>query len=147
MAEETANPSVSLTKSEVVKRFDVSRVTLDRHIKSGKISALKGNRIGKSEPPKFEWKIDLSEVQRVLKERDAKGGKPRTSKAGVKVETEIELRLAQQQIEHLQQQLRDKAEHVRDAQKSSEDWKHQFESSQARLEDLRDRGFFKRLFG
>ena len=140
MAEETANPSVNLTKSEVVKRFDVSRVTLDRHIKSGKISALKGNRIGKSEPPKYEWQIDLSEAQRVLKERDAKGGKARAPKAGV------ELRLAQQQIEHLQQQLRDKAEHVRDAQKTSEDWKQQYESSQARLEDLRDRGFFKRLF-
>jgi molecular chaperone GrpE (heat shock protein) len=135
-------PQVLLSKSDVVKRFTVSRVTLDRYIKNGKVSATKGERIGTSEPPKFEWSIDLSEVKRVFKERGE--GKP---KKATKADNDIELQLLQQKIELLEQQMRDKDERVRDAQKTSEDWKQQFEQSQARLEDLRSQSFLKKLFG
>jgi chromosome segregation ATPase len=134
-------PQVKLSKSDVVKRFSVSRVTLDRYINSGKISAIKGDRIGSSQPPKYQWSLDLSEVQRVFKERGSKAEKT------TKKDNEVELQLLRQKVEMLEEQIRDKDEQVREAHRNKNDWKQQFEQSQARLEDLRDRSFFKKLFG
>jgi chromosome segregation ATPase len=135
-------PKVKLSKSDVVKRFNVSRVTLDRYIKTGKITAVKGERIGRSEPAKYEWSLDLSEAQRVFKERhEAKPTK------ATKADNDTEIQLLKQRVEMLEQQIRDKEEQVRDAQKNKEDWKQQFEQTQARLEHLRSRTFFNKLFG
>jgi len=114
-------PQVKLSKSDVVKRFSVSRVTLDRYINSGKISAIKCDRIGSSQPPKYQWSL--------------------------KKDNEVELQLLRQKVEMLEEQIRDKDEQVREAHRNKNDWKQQFEQSQARLEDLRDRSFFKKLFG
>ena len=133
-------PQVKLSKADVVRRFTVSRVTLDRYIATGKISAIKGDRIGSSQPPKYEWSLDLSEVQRVFKERGSKAEKT------TKKDNEVELQLLRQKVEMLEQQLRDKEGHVRDAIRNKEDWKQQFENSQARLEH-QSRSFFKKLFG
>jgi hypothetical protein len=133
-------PQVKLSKADVVRRFTVSRVTLDRYIAAGKISAIKGDRIGSSQPPKYEWSLDLSEVQRVFKERGSKAEKT------TKKDNEVELQLLRQKVEMLEQQLRDKEGHVRDAIRNKEDWKQQFENSQARLEH-QSRSFFKKLFG
>jgi outer membrane protein TolC len=135
-------PQVKLSKSDVVKRFSVSRVTLDRYIKTGKITAVKGERIGRSEPAKFEWELDLSEVKRVFKER----GEAKPKKAS-KADNDTETQLLRQRVEMLEQQLRAKEEQVRDAQKNKEDWKQQFEQTQARLEHLRSQSFLKKLFG
>jgi chromosome segregation ATPase len=132
---------VKLSKADVVRRFTVSRVTLDRYIATGKISAIKGDRIGSSEPPKYEWELDLSEVRRVFKERGSKTEKT------TKKDSEVELQLLRQKVEMLEEQIRDKEAQVREAHRNKDDWKQQFEQSQARLEDLRDRSFFKKLFG
>ena len=134
-------PKVKLSKADVVKRFSVSRVTLDRYINSGKITAVKGERIGRSEPAKFEWSLDLSEVQRVFKERGSKAEKT------TKKDSEVELQLLRQKVEMLEQQLRDKEGHVRDAIRNKEEWRQQFQQTQARLEDLRSQSFLKKLFG
>ena len=135
-------PKVKLSKADVVKRFSVSRVTLDRYINSGKITAVKGERIGRSEPAKFEWSLDLSEVQRVFNERHE--AKP---KKATKADNDTEIQLLKQRVEMLEQQIRDKEEQVRDAIRNKEEWRQQFQQTQARLEDLRDRPFFKKLFG
>jgi chromosome segregation ATPase len=135
-------PQVKLSKADVVKRFKVSRVTLDRYIKVGKISAVKGERIGSSEPPKYEWELDLSEVKRVFKERHE--AKP---KKATKADNDTEIQLLKQRVEMLEQQIRDKEEHVRDAIRNKEEWRQQFQQSQARLEDLRSQSFLKKLFG
>lgn len=135
-------PQVKLSKSDVVKRFSVSRVTLDRYIKSGKISAVKGERIGRSEPAKYEWELELSEIRRVFKER----GEAKPKKAS-KADNDTEIQLLKQRVEMLEQQVRDRDERVREAQKNKDDWKQQFEQSQARLEHLQSRSFFKKLFG
>lgn len=134
-------PQVKLSKSDVVKRFSVSRVTLDRYIKTGKITAVKGERIGRSEPPKYEWELDLSEVKRVFKERGSKTEKT------TKKDSEVELQLLRQKVEMLEEQIRDKDKQVREAHRNKDDWKQQFEQSQARLEDLSSRSFLKKLFG
>jgi hypothetical protein len=134
-------PQVKLSKADVVRRFTVSRVTLDRYIAAGKISAIKGDRIGSSQPPKYEWSLDLSEVQRVFKERGSKAEKI------TKKDSEVELQLLRQKVEMLEQQLRDKEGHVRDAIRNKEDWMQQFQQSQARLEHLQSKSFFKKLFG
>jgi len=133
-------PKVKLSKADVVKRFNVSRETLDRYIKVGKISAVKGDRIGSSEPPKYEWEIELSEVQRVFKQRGSKAEKT------PKKDSEVELQLLRQKVEMLEQQLRDKDEQVRETIRNKNEWKQQFENSQARLEH-QSRSFFKKLFG
>ena len=133
-------PKVKLSKADVVKRFNVSRVTLDRYIKVGKISAVKGDRIGSSEPPKYEWEIELSEVQRVFKQRGSKAEKT------PKKDSEVELQLLRQKVEMLEQQLRDKDEQVRETIRNKNEWKQQFENTQARLEH-QSRSFFKKLFG
>ena len=135
-------PQVKLSKADVVKRFNVSRVTLDRYIKTGKITAVKGERIGRSEPAKFEWSLDLSEVQRVFNERHE--AKP---KKATKADNDTEIQLLKQRVEMLEQQIRDKEEHVRDAIRNKEEWRQQFQQSQARLEHLQSRSFFKKLFG
>ena len=133
-------PKVKLSKADVVKRFNVSRVTLDRYIKVGKISAVKDDRIGSSQPPKYEWSLDLSEVRRVFKERGSKAEKI------TKKDSEVELQLLRQKVEMLEQQLRDKDEQVRETIRNKNEWKQQFENSQARLEH-QSRSFFKKLFG
>jgi peptidoglycan hydrolase CwlO-like protein len=135
-------PQVNLSKADVVRRFTVSRVTLDRYISTGKITAVKGERIGRSEPAKYEWSLDLSEVRRVFKERG--GAKP---KKASKADNDTEIQLLRQRVEMLEQQVRDKDEQVREAQKNKDDWKRQFEQSQSRLEDLRSQSFLKKLFG
>ena len=135
-------PKVKLSKADVVKRFSVSRVTLDRYINSGKITAVKGERIGRSEPAKFEWSLDLSEVQRVFKERHE--AKP---KKATKADNDTEIQLLKQRVEMLEQQIRDKEEQVRDTIRNKEEWRQQFQQSQARLEDLRSQSFLKKLFG
>jgi len=148
MVNEPQKPQAFLTKSEVVKRFDISRVTLDRYIATGKISAEKGKRLGRSEPPKYGWQIDLSEAQRVLKEKGS--GKRKSPQPSVKpatVEEAVELATLRQRVEDQDKLLREKDSRISDIQQTADDWKQQFEQSQIRLEDLRDKGFFKKLFG
>jgi hypothetical protein len=145
MVEEPQKPKAYLTKSEVVKRFDISRVTLDRYIATGKISAEKGKRLGRSEPPKYGWKIALSEAQRVLKEKGPGKEKPPVKSATV--DATVELAILKQRVDDQDKLLREKDSRISDIQQTADDWKQQFEQSQIRLEDLRDRGFFKKLFG
>jgi predicted site-specific integrase-resolvase len=54
--------------SEAAKRFDVSRPTLAKHLKEGKISGEKNAVKG--------WQIDTSELVRTYQGRFAKGEKP-----------------------------------------------------------------------
>lgn len=57
-----------LSINEAAKRFDVSRPTLAKHLKSGRISGEKDTGKG--------WQIDTSELSRVYQPRFGEGEKP-----------------------------------------------------------------------
>lgn len=124
------------TLGEAAKATGKSKSTISKAIKSGRISAKKG------ETGTFE--IDPSELYRVYPAtvENRQEATPQTSKVDSKDVGLI--RELQARLEATQERLTDKETVISDLREDRDRWRQQ---ATALLEDKRPKGFLKRLFG
>ena len=121
-----------LTKSEVVRRFQISRVTLDKWIRDGKISATQGKKIGSGKSAKYEWTIDEAEAVRVLTPR--KGVSTDVQEPVKQDDTEVQLLRAE--IDGLKALPAEKDKRILDAQTRADEWKSETEKARNHIKQL-----------
>lgn len=124
------------TLGEAAKATGKSKATISKAIKSGRISASKGDTgafcIDPAELHRVYPPIPKSEHEETPKETQANTTEPGDFKA------------LQARLEVIQERLADKEAVIADLREDRDKWRHQ---ATALLEDKRPKGFFKRLFG
>ncbi len=125
-----------LTMGQAAKEAGISKATLSRAIKSGKVSATKNTRNG--------WDIDPAELFRVYPRNTSNSSSNGSMKQTVTpVETPPGTDVLQAEIDGLKAQLELMKESVADLKEQREGWQKQAEAQQRLLADHRPkRGWF-----
>lgn len=114
-----------LSLGQAAKETGKSKSVISNAIKSGRLSAVKGE--------KGEWNIDPAELFRVYPIQNAKNPKKEQNSTS---ENPLENRLLTQEIEHLKEQLKREREIVRSLEVDRDHWRQQ---ATALLTDQRQR--------
>lgn len=124
----------NLSLREAVKHFDVSRPTLQKALKSGKISGVQDGQ--------GHWTIDPAELTRIYRPRRLSMDKDSHSEEPLSTPTQNHLgtKALEREVELLREMLAK-------AETNADHWRTLAERQQLLLEDRRPKGFFQRLFG
>lgn len=124
----------NLSLREAVKHFDVSRPTLQKALKSGKISGVQDGQ--------GHWTIDPAELTRVYRPRRLSMDKASHSEEPLSTPTQkhLDTKALEREVELLREMLAK-------AETNADQWRTLAERQQLLLEDRRPKGFFQRLFG
>jgi len=128
---------MKLTMGQAAKEAGISKATLSRAIKSGKVSATRNEKGG--------WDIDPSELFRVYPRNTDTGSDNGSMKQNVTpVETGANPAALQAEIDGLKGQLDLMREALEDAREEKASWRKQAESAQRLLADstAKRRGWF-----
>jgi hypothetical protein len=137
---------MSYTLGEAAKATGKSKATISKAIKSGKISAAKGEN--------GAFKIDPSELFRVypMKQSSEQELTPETPQENT--DSSAEIKILQVKLEAAEKEIQDKADQISKAEAREEDWRRQATNLTALLADQREkaaeppkRGFWARLMG
>ncbi len=137
---------MAYTLGEAAKVTGKSKATISKAIKSGKISAEKGET--------GAFKIDPSELFRVypMKQPSEQELTPETPPANT--DSSAEIKILQVKLEAAEKEIQDKADQISKAEAREEDWRRQATNLTALLADQSEkvaepskRGFWARLMG
>lgn len=136
---------MSYTLGEAAKATGKSKATISKAIKSGKISAIKGEN--------GAYKIEPSELFRVYEPNSTTEQNQTPETPNRNPDNSLDFKLLEAKLEAIEQRLQDKDEQLREARMERDRWQHQ---ATALLADMRQKvkdepkdesqGWFKRLF-
>ncbi|MDD9911401.1 MAG: helix-turn-helix domain-containing protein [Ahrensia sp.] len=129
---------MSYTLGQAAKATGKSKPTISRAIKSGKISAAKGDD--------GSYTIDPAELHRVFPPLSPASNDTGTDETPAPSQSDA---LLQQEIEHLRRQLEDRDSQISDLKEDRDQWRKQADKITALIEDQssKPQGFWKRLTG
>lgn len=124
------------TLGEAAKATGKSKATISKAIKSGRISAQKGET--------GTFHIDPSELHRVYPPAVSSEQEETPAKTSTKTDNDGSIKELQARLEAAQERLADKEGVIADLREDRDRWRQQ---ATGLLADQRPKGFWKRLFG
>lgn len=123
------------TLGEAAKATGKSKATISKAIKTGRISALKGDD--------GVFKIDPSELHRVYQPTVNLPPKTLTNETEVNTNNDSRIKELEARLEAARERIQDKDSVISDLRDDRDRWRQQ---ATALLEDKRPKGFFRTLF-
>ncbi|MFU1684439.1 helix-turn-helix domain-containing protein [Phaeobacter piscinae] len=133
---------MAYTLGEAAKATGKSKATISKAIKSGKISAPKGEN--------GAYKIDPSELFRVYEPNRSTEQKETLETPIGNTNNSVDFKLLEAKLEAAEQRLQDRDDQLHDMREQRDRWQQQATALLADMRPKADReakGFFKRLFG